>query len=157
MTDKDAANITPVGGAVRSSHTSTHVHTYPKRRAPRRILVVEDDHALAQVEARILTAHGYAVVIVHTGEQAIATLHDFIPDLVVLDLELHGTVNGWDVLDALRTLPPSPGPIPVLVTTSTVTEIRKHIRDQGESRLTLDHLPKPYLMQTLLKRIERMM
>jgi hypothetical protein len=31
------------------------------------------------------------------------------------------------------------------------------IRVRGETKTTLDHLPKPYPMQTLLKRIERML
>ena len=31
------------------------------------------------------------------------------------------------------------------------------MRDSGETRCTLDHLPKPYPMQTLLKRVKRML
>ena len=118
-----------------------------------RILVVEDDPTLARLEAGILTAHGYTVEAVHNGELAIATLRHSIPDLVVLDLELTGNVQGWDVLQALRDF----ASIPVLLTTSSATAVRASIRLRGESRSTLDHLPKPYPMQTLLKRVERML
>ncbi len=117
------------------------------------ILVVEDDLALARLEAGILTARGYAVAAVHDGELAIATLRHSIPDLVVLDLELTGNVQGWDVLQALRNF----ASIPVLLTTSSTTAVRASIRLRGETRSTLDHLPKPYPMQTLLKRVERML
>lgn len=118
-----------------------------------RILVVEDDLTLAALEAEILTTHGYTVVTVNNGELAITTLRKALPDLVVLDLELPGSINGWDVLQALR----ASAPIPVLLTTSSVTAVRTQIRSRGESRLTLDHLPKPYPMQTLLKRVKRML
>jgi CheY-like chemotaxis protein len=118
-----------------------------------RILVVEDDPTLATLEAEILTAHGYSVVTVNSGELAIATLRRSIPDLVVLDLELIGNINGWDVLRELR----ASSAIPVLLTTSATGEVRKYIHGHGETRFTLDHLPKPYPMQTFLKRVKRML
>ncbi|GCF11627.1 response regulator transcription factor [Dictyobacter arantiisoli] len=117
------------------------------------ILVVEDDPTLATLEADILTAHGYHVVAVASGELALATLHHTIPDLVVLDLELPGEIHGWDVLQTLR----AQASIPVLITSSSVTNARKYLRNRGESRQMLDHLSKPYSLQALLKRITRML
>jgi DNA-binding response OmpR family regulator len=118
----------------------------------RRILVVEDDVSLANLEADMLAAHGYMVAIARNGEMAIRVLKQALPDLVLLDLDLSGTITGWDVLQALRTY----ATIPVLLA-SAESAVRKQIRTRGETRSTLDHLPKPYLMQTLLKRIERML
>lgn len=120
------------------------------------ILVVEDDSALAHLESEFLKAHGYNVVTVQTGELAIATLGRFIPTIVVLDLELTGDVSGWDVFQALRSLQ-APHPVPVLITSSSATAVRTHIRNYAESRWTLDLLPKPYSLQSLLKRIQRML
>jgi DNA-binding response OmpR family regulator len=118
-----------------------------------RVLVVEDDPTLAALEVEVLTAHGYTVVTVHSGELAITTLRHLIPDLVVLDLELTGNINGWEVFQELRTI----ADIPVLITSSSVAAARTYMRDSGETRSTLDHLPKPYPMQTLLKRVKRML
>ncbi|GAC1357473.1 MAG: hypothetical protein NVSMB44_03150 [Ktedonobacteraceae bacterium] len=118
-----------------------------------RILLVEDDLTLATLEAEILAAHGYSVSTVQSGELAVTTLHRSIPDLVVLDLELVGDIQGWDVLQELRAL----AIIPVLITSSSATTARKYMQSSGETRLTLDHLPKPYPMQALLKRIRRML
>jgi DNA-binding response OmpR family regulator len=131
---------------VEEEHSQHTQHT-------QRILVVEDDPTLAALEVGVLTAHGYTVVSVHTGELAVAALHTFVPDLVVLDLELSDQLNGWDVLQQLR----SRTTIPVLFTTSSETIVRQHIRSRRETRLTLDHLPKPFPMQTLLKRVQRML
>ena len=119
-----------------------------------KILVVEDDLTLASLEAHILSAHGFSVVAVDSGEQAIFTLGQSLPDLVVLDLELTGKVQGWDVLQVLRATTSN---TPVLLTTSSANTVRELIHDLGESRGTLDHLPKPYPMHTLLKRVKRLL
>ena len=118
--------------------------------------MVEDDLTLADLETDILTANGYAVTSVSSGEMAIATIRLTIPDLVVLDLELTDQIRGWDVLHELRECY-APINIPVLITSSSVTTTRRCIRDSGETRKTLDHLAKPYTLQTLLKRIQRML
>jgi len=123
---------------------------------PHRILLVEDDQSLADLEANMLKAHGYQVSTAYSGEQAIAIVKEqphLFPDLVVLDLELTGGASGWEVLQTLRTY----GAIPVLITTSTVTDVRPYLQSYGESKLTLSHLPKPYPMQTFLKRIQRIL
>lgn len=143
-------------GVPTQPETATYVHSPYEQVERQRILVVEDDPSLAALEAGILSAHGYTVIIVSTGGLAIATLHNFIPDLVVLDFELTGSVSGWDVLQALRALCP-PATIPVLFTSSATSTVRKYIRTRGETKVTLDHLPKPYPMQALLKRVKRML
>ncbi|WP_126580546.1 response regulator transcription factor [Tengunoibacter tsumagoiensis] len=117
------------------------------------ILIIEDDASLASLEGEVLAAHGYLVRTVPSGEMALITLEQLLPDLVVLDLELSGPMSGWDVLEHLR----DATCIPVLITSSSATAVRKHLRSCGESKETLDHLPKPYPLQTLLKRIKRML
>ncbi|MEO8973060.1 MAG: response regulator [Ktedonobacteraceae bacterium] len=162
MQEKDAATPMPVNGTMsllNGASSQTQAIAYSTRMAFESakqqpgILIVEDDASLAHLEADYLTAHGYAVIIAINGELAVAALSQSIPDLVVLDLELSGALNGWDVLQVLR----QQAAIPVLLTTSAETTMRKHRRTGGETKSTLDHLPKPYPMQALLKRIERML
>jgi DNA-binding response OmpR family regulator len=162
MQEKEAVGTGPGSDDMRSLNGAGHEMQMPTpptnestegEQTRRRILVVEDDPSLATLESEILTAHGYIVVTVHSGELALTALQSAIPDLVVLDLELPGSVNGWEVLQELRTAANTP----VLVTTSATTAVRQHIRNRGESRYTLDHLPKPYPMQALLKRVKRML
>lgn len=163
MRDKHAANTMPGSGMIvlfdeaspQDAHVSDHpeVHQLEEQKTPRRILIVEDDTSLANLEAEVLTAHGFLVTIASNGEQALSTLHQSIPDLVVLDLELSTALSGWDVLDTLRTYTR----IPVILATSSETDVRKYRHIRGETRSTLDYLPKPYPMQILLKRIKRML
>jgi CheY-like chemotaxis protein len=172
MTDNRAANASSESGEKNALERSPDANrTHPRRFSdsievaqaadqhyggqPQKqtILVVEDDPTLATLEADILTAHDYTVDFVHSGEQAITRLRHALPDLVVLDLELPGDIHGWDVLQALRVMTG----IPVLITSSSVRSVRKYLRMSEETRQTLDHLSKPYPLQALLKRIERML
>ena len=162
MQDKDAANTLPESGNMKTldeaslkdvqSSASSRQKQLEEAKTVRHILVVDDDASLARLEGAILTAHGYMVAIAGNGELAIAALRQSIPDLVLLDLELSGSMSGWDVLRALR----SHARIPVLLTSAEST-VRKQMRTSGENKSTLDHLAKPYPMQTLLKRIQRML
>jgi two-component system OmpR family response regulator/two-component system response regulator RstA len=162
MLDNDAAYTLPDGGDMSIWNNSIDLGersvTYTgqlqahEQQSAYHILVVEDDSSLANLEAGMLRAHGYLVAVANNGEIAIAILEQIQPDMVLLDLDLSGAINGWDVLQRLRTY----SNIPVLLTSSE-TSVNRQIRFRGETRSTLDLLPKPFLMQTLLKRIERML
>lgn len=66
-----------------------------------RILLVEDDEALARGLATILRGEGYSVDRAHDGECALAMARDRPYAVVMLDINLPG-MSGFDVLKALR-------------------------------------------------------
>ncbi len=70
----------------------------------KRILLVEDDDALASVYQMRLEAEGFTVRRVANGEEALAAALAFKPDLVLLDVMMP-KVSGYDVLDILRNTP----------------------------------------------------
>lgn len=70
----------------------------------KKILLVEDDDALASVYMARLEAEGFAVQRVPNGEEALAKALEFRPDLVLLDAMMP-KVSGFDVLDILRNTP----------------------------------------------------
>src|SRR5438105_1981455 len=151
MQDKDAAKTLPGSSTMKAldeaplqGFARSVQQRLEEAKPARRILVVEDDASLARLEGEVLMANGYVVSIAGSGELAIAALRQSIPDLVLLDLELSGSMSGWDVLRALR----SHARIPVLLTSAEST-VRKQMRTSGENKSTLDHLAKPYPMQTL--------
>lgn len=71
---------------------------------PRRILLVEDDDALASVYMMRLQAEGFDVRRVANGEEALAAALNYHPDLVLLDVMMP-KVSGFDVLDIIRNTP----------------------------------------------------
>lgn len=71
---------------------------------PKRILMVEDDDALANVYVVRLEAEGFNVRRVSNGEEALSAALNYKPDLVLLDVMMP-KVSGFDVLDILRNTP----------------------------------------------------
>lgn len=70
----------------------------------KKILLVEDDDALASVYQTRLQAEGFDVKRVPNGEDALAAALEYKPDLVILDVMMP-KVSGFDVLDIMRNTP----------------------------------------------------
>lgn len=70
----------------------------------KKILLVEDDAALANVYQTRLEIEGFEVRHVSNGEEALSNAVEFHPDLIVLDVMMP-KIDGFDVLDILRTTP----------------------------------------------------
>lgn len=71
---------------------------------PAKIMLVEDDDALANTYLLRLEAEGFNVKRVANGEDALSTALEFKPDLVLLDVMMP-KVSGFDVLDIFRNTP----------------------------------------------------
>lgn len=71
---------------------------------PKRILLVEDDDALANVYLMRLQSEGFDVKRVANGEDALVSALEYHPDLVLLDVMMP-KVSGFEVLDILRNTP----------------------------------------------------
>ena len=70
----------------------------------KKILLVEDDDALAGVYQTRLEAEGFGTRRVANGEEALAAAIEYKPDLIILDVMMP-KVSGFDVLDILRNTP----------------------------------------------------
>ena len=70
----------------------------------KKILLVEDDDALANVYMTRLEAEGFDIKRVANGEEALASALEYKPDLVLLDVMMP-KVSGFEVLDILRNTP----------------------------------------------------
>lgn len=68
------------------------------------IVIVEDDDNLANVYSMRLEAEGFKAVRVANGEDALQTILDVKPDLILLDVMMP-KVSGFDVLDIIRNTP----------------------------------------------------
>ena len=110
-----------------------------------RVLVVEDEPALARALAITLRAHRYDVAVAHTGASALEAAASWHPDLLVLDLGLPD-VDGMDVLRGLRGW----SAVPVVVLSARQTSDDKvEALDAGAD----DYVAKPFSMDELLARL----
>jgi CheY-like chemotaxis protein len=81
-----------------------------------RLLLVDDDDALAEMYALQLTASGFLVTTARSGVEALALVNDVLPDLIYLDLGLPG-MTGLEVLERLRGAPNTAG-VPIVILTN---------------------------------------
>jgi DNA-binding response OmpR family regulator len=117
-------------------------------RSPR-VLVVEDDEAIAQVLQRSLRMEGYEVRVADDGVAALDEAHAFLPDLVILDLGLP-RLDGIEVAKKLR----ETDDVPILVLTARdAVEARVEGLDSGAD----DYLVKPFERQELLARLRALL
>jgi flagellar motor switch protein FliM len=111
-----------------------------------RILIAEDDEALARFVRHGLESEHYSVDVMPDGEQARTAATEFEYDVVILDLNLP-KLDGVSVLRHLRSKKPS---LPVLVLTQrTRVEDRVQCLDTGAD----DYLAKPFSFSELSARI----
>ena len=81
------------------------------------ILLVEDEESVREAFALRLTAQGYVVQTAGSGEDALARLRSFEPDILVLDLVMPN-ISGLDVLAQVKQTTPN---LPVIVLTARGT------------------------------------
>lgn len=70
----------------------------------KKILLVEDDVALAAVYKSRLELEGFDIREVNNGEEALSAALEYKPDLILLDAMMP-KISGFDVLDILRNTP----------------------------------------------------
>jgi len=115
-----------------------------------RILLVEDDRKVASFIRRGLTEEGYAVDVIHDGENGLAMGLDRLHDIIVLDVMLPQK-PGFQVLRELRQAKVT---TPVLLLTA-----RDAVEDkvQGLDAGADDYLTKPFAFAELLARVRALL
>ena len=115
-----------------------------------RLLLIEDDSALARGLADNFRDEGYEVRIVSRGDEALREVAAFRPDLLVLDIMLPGR-SGLDILRDLRSTDPQ---LPVLMLTAKGEVVDRVV---GLELGADDYLAKPFALRELLARVHALL
>ena len=110
-----------------------------------RVLVVDDDPALAEMLTIVLRGEGFDTAVVGDGTRALPAVRDLRPDVVLLDLMLPG-MNGIDVCRAIRT--ESGVPIVMLTAKTDTVDIVLGLESGAD-----DYVVKPFKPKELVARI----
>ncbi len=110
------------------------------------ILVAEDERKMAALLERGLTAEGHAVVVAHTGREALDAALAGRFDVIVLDVMLP-EMNGFEITRQLRDQK-NPTPILMLTARDAPSDKVKGLDDGAD-----DYLIKPFLFEELLARL----
>lgn len=111
-----------------------------------RLLIVEDDAALARLLRDNLVYEGFAVECVAGGLEAIERVRSARPDLVLLDIMIPG-LNGFEVCRAIGA---EPERVPIIIVTAR-TQSQDKVR--GLELGADDYVTKPFALDELLARI----
>ena len=110
-----------------------------------RVLVVDDDPALAEMLTIVLRGEGFETAVVSDGTRALPAVRDTQPDVVLLDLMLPG-MNGIDVCRAIRA--ESGAPIVMLTAKSDTVDVVLGLESGAD-----DYVVKPFKPKELVARI----
>jgi len=112
----------------------------------KRILVVEDDAALARVLKDNLVFEGFDVESVKDGSLVLQKAKSFAPDVVVLDIMLPGA-DGFELCSTLR----QRGRTPILILTARSQKADKLL---GLNLGADDYITKPFDLEEFLARVK---
>jgi two-component system, OmpR family, response regulator MtrA len=110
-----------------------------------RVLVVDDDAALAEMLGIVLRTEGFDSRVCPSGDKALAAFRDYRPDVVLLDLMLPGK-DGIDVCKEIRA--ESGVPIVMLTAKSDTVDVVVGLESGAD-----DYVAKPFKPKELLARI----
>ena len=115
-----------------------------------RILIVEDDPAIAAFVQTALQREGFETELVKRGDMVLARVEASPPDLVLLDLMLPG-LDGLDVCKALRLRQQY---IPIIMLTAKDDDVDKIV---GLEIGADDYITKPFKIRELIARIRALL
>ena len=113
-----------------------------------RILLVDDDNSLLRLLSMRLSAAGYDVTAVESGEAALAQLPLLQPSLIITDLQMSG-MDGMTLFNQVHSRNPS---LPVMILTAHGT-LPEAV--EATSRGVFSVLTKPFDCKVLLEHVTR--
>ena len=118
----------------------------------RTVMVIDDSVTVRKVTTRFLEREGYEVRTAKDGLDAVTQLQDFVPDIMLLDIEMP-RMDGFEVASRVRHENRLKN-IPIIMITSRTGE--KH-RERAMSLGVNKYLGKPYQEADLLSNIEELL
>ncbi|SHE30526.1 two-component system, OmpR family, alkaline phosphatase synthesis response regulator PhoP [Ferrithrix thermotolerans DSM 19514] len=112
-----------------------------------KVVVVEDDNSIADLLRTYLTKECFEVSVATQGAEALALIAELKPNIVVLDLNLPGALDGLDVCRALR----KTSDTPIVMVTARDAELDRVL---GLELGADDYVTKPFSPRELTARIK---
>ena len=114
--------------------------------AAKRVLLVDDDQSIIEVQKMYFEKEGYQVSACMQGDKAVDAFKTFDPDIIILDLMLPG-MDGNDICREIRKV----SDVPIIMLTARTDTLDKII---GLELGADDYVPKPFEPKELLARVK---
>jgi chemosensory pili system protein ChpA (sensor histidine kinase/response regulator) len=116
------------------------------------VMVVDDSITMRKVTSRVLENHALEVMTAQDGIDALENLHDRIPDLMLLDIEMP-RMDGYELAEHVRADPRLKHIPIVMITSRAGQKHRKKAREAGANA----YLTKPYQEAELVAKVGEML
>jgi chemosensory pili system protein ChpA (sensor histidine kinase/response regulator) len=116
------------------------------------VMVVDDSITMRKVTSRVLENHALEVMTAQDGLDAIENLHERVPDLMLLDIEMP-RMDGYELAEHVRGDPRLRHVPIVMITSRAGQKHRKRARDAGAN----DYMTKPYQEAELVAKVSEML
>jgi DNA-binding response OmpR family regulator len=115
-----------------------------------RILIIEDSDSIRRMIEALVAARGYEVDAVSNGAKGLEVAFDKLPDVILLDLNLGGSYDGFEVCARVRDNPLTRATPVIVISALADEESKKKATDAGCNA----YYTKPFSPIALLKEIE---
>lgn len=122
------------------------------KRATHRILVVDDEPEIHAVLGKLLENEGYEVVSTYNAQQALESITDKRPDLILLDIMMP-KVSGIELCKLIKS---DPATRDILVLIVSARDDQSD-RIDGLAHGADDYVSKPFHLRSLARKIEHML
>ncbi|MGB1110006.1 MAG: hybrid sensor histidine kinase/response regulator, partial [Gammaproteobacteria bacterium] len=119
--------------------------------APVKVMVVDDSITMRKVATRLLERQGMEVTTAKDGVDALARLHETVPDVMLLDIEMP-RMDGYELAGRMRRDPRFEEIPIIMITSRTGSKHRDRATELGVNR----YLGKPYQEADLLHHIREL-
>jgi chemosensory pili system protein ChpA (sensor histidine kinase/response regulator) len=116
------------------------------------VMVVDDSITIRKVTSRVLDNHSIEVMTAQDGIDAIEQLHDQVPDLMLLDIEMP-RMDGYELLEHVRADSRLRHVPVVMITSRAGQKHRRKARKAGANA----YLTKPYQEVELVEKVSEML
>jgi chemosensory pili system protein ChpA (sensor histidine kinase/response regulator) len=135
-------------GLERAALPAEPVTAKPQESRQPLVMVVDDSITMRKVTSRVLENHSLEVLTAQDGVDAVEKLHDRVPDLMLLDIEMP-RMDGYELLQHVRADARLRHVPVVMITSRAGQKHRKKARDAGAN----DYLTKPYQEPELVEKV----
>jgi two-component system, OmpR family, response regulator CpxR len=118
-----------------------HVSAQVPSQAIAQVLVVDDDRDMRDTLSAALEVEGYRVRCAENGAQALALMHGYRPEAIVLDLSMP-VMSGWELIEAMHEMRELRG-------------VRMVVLSGMRAPAGVEHLSKPVSLDDLLATLDR--
>jgi DNA-binding response OmpR family regulator len=115
-----------------------------------RILIIEDSDSIRRMIEALVAARGYEVDAVSNGAKGLEVAFEKVPDVILLDLNLIGGYDGFEVCARVRANPLTKSTPVIVISALADEESKKKAQNAGCTA----YYTKPFSPIALLKEIE---